>query len=247
MAAEKKTIYDLATERFPANEYRDPLKDIWDVPGYNYRVSVPADATNFINFAKGNSQELEEMLLTADESDDTPPERSEFGEFAIKNRLKFHVSIPEEAPLQKKAFDIIIPVLMRHEVNFKFLRKPLKMSDTLGQAGKDVTIFTNTRGDKTVKEWGALIHEITEALVKNNVPPGYKVNLNLREEPENRIEGCHYVTYRYEKIKNRRNWPNPDLVDDIVITVENQQEPQNPPNSQKNVTISISNLGLGNK
>jgi len=207
MAADDKTIYELVTEHFSVDKDLD-LLDVYIIQGHNYKAAIAPKAPNFINISRG----------TDVEKDSRPRERSKFGQYVAPCTLKFHVSIPEdEEILRKKAFDLLIPILIGHGVNFKFLKKGLKMSAESGQAGKDITIFANTRLDKKTEDWQKLITEITAVLVTNNIPPGYQVEGDV-EKPEQKIQGCNYVTYRYER-------PKPvDPLKNMKIDVPNQKE-----------------------
>ena len=207
MAANDKTIYDLVTEYFPVGKDLN-LEDKYIIQEHNYKAAIASEARAFINLSRGVNVEI----------DSPPRERSAFGKYIAPCTLKFHVSIPEdEEILQKNAFDLLIPILMEHGVNFKFLKKGLKMSAERGQAGKDITIFANTRLDKTMSDWQKLITEITTVLVANNIPPGYQVEGDA-EKPEYKIQGCNYVTYRYER-------PKPvDPIKKMQIDVPNQKE-----------------------
>lgn len=207
MAANDKTIYDLVTERFP-NGKDFGLEDVYVIQEHNYKAAIASEARSFINLSRGTNVEI----------DSPPRSRSSFGQYIAPCTLKFHVSIPEDDEiLQKKAFDLLIPILMEHGVNFKFLKKGLKMSVEREQAGKDITIFANTRLDKTMGDWQKLITEITTVLVANNIPPGYQVEGDV-EKPEYKIQGCNYVTYRYERPKPR------DPIEKMQIDVPNQKE-----------------------
>ena len=214
MAADDKTIYDLVTERFPNGKDFDLLEDLYILQGYNYKAGLSSDSTDYISLTRGSSGF----------SVDSPPrEKSPFGNSISRHRLKFHVSIPEEDhELKKRAFDLLIPIMMRYEVSFKFLRESLKTYNDPLQAGKVITIYTKDNLDKNKEAWERLIYEITSTLVQNGIPPGYRVGFNApaKVKPERKINGSNYVTYRYESIK----WPNPDPVEDIRIDVKDQQE-----------------------
>ncbi len=207
MAADEKTIYDLVTEYFVVDKDYD-VNDTIDIPP-NYKANVLPKNKDFIYIG---------VKRTKDLSQDSPTrERSNFGKVAGRHVLKFHISIPEDNEiLHKRAVDVLMPILMKQGVNFKFLKKGLKMSEIEGeeeQAGRDITIYTNTTLDKKLDDWTRFITEITTALVQHQIPPGYCVT----GKGEHEINGCNYVTYRYE-----RGDPPKDPVQIIHIDVPNQ-------------------------
>ena len=211
MAADEKTIYEDITDHFFVGKKYD-MNDVIDVQP-NYRASILGENKDFIYLGVKKTKNILE---------DSPPlHRSELGQLAVKHELKFHISIPEDdEALHKRAIDVLIPVLMKHHVNFKFLKKGLKMTDVEGeeqQAGRDITIYAKNSPDKELKDWTALTTEITEFLVKNDIPPGYLVT----GKGERKITGCNYVTYRYEK-----RTPRDDPIKSMVINIPCQKAPE---------------------
>lgn len=221
MAADEKTVYQLVNDYF-----RDPknrkLLSKYMLNQYNYRTSRTIDSEKFIYFQMEDETELFE-----DTDEDTKKRDPKIGKIVCDYGLKFHVSIPEwDDELYKKSFDLLLPLLMGQQVEFKFLRSEFKMSEQTGQAGKDITIYANMTPQKSLEDWTDLIIRITTILVENDIPPGYAVE-GTSTKPQFKIKGCNYVTYRYEdEAHGTHKRPKPDPVTSIRIEVQGQENPR---------------------
>lgn len=212
MAADEKSLYQKVNDYF----YEDKVYGITNAYEVdNYKILPLQKSYNFIYFAWQQENELFEDI-----SDDPA-----IGKSVRQNGLKFHVSIPEwDQDLYNRSFDLLIPLLMKQGVDFKFLKSGHKMSDQKGQAGKDITIYASARPDKNLGEWEKLIYDITIALVQSKIQPGYKVVNNAKKEYL--IDGCNYISYRYEnETTKKRIRPNPDPITKFKINIPNQMLP----------------------
>lgn len=181
----------------------------------NYQIfPMAGDAMDFIYFA------AQPFYITPVKKERYDPK---VGKSFREHGLKFHITLPEmDRELFNKECNILIPLLMSHGVDFKILKEHLRMSDDPDQAGKDVTIYASYRPDKSLADWKNIIKEITVTLVENHIPPGYLVESTFKK-PEYGIEGCHYVSYRYE-INNNPKTPKKDFLKKVYIDVEGQEK-----------------------
>jgi len=153
------------------------------------------------------------------------------GEGAIfkKYQLKFHVSLPDwNKDMFAEGWGIIRDILMQHRVTlFKVIRAGKSMSNTAGQAGKDVTIYASDNPEKTLIEWGQICQELTEALVRANIPPGFRPH-GTAGKREQSVAGSSYICYRYcdeaeENAKRASPWPAPDPCANLRVNVSGQR------------------------
>jgi hypothetical protein len=216
MAANESTIYQCVNDYFKEKRSR---MDKFKLNEYSYRASLTIDSDNFIYFSMESEIDLFDNVEVIKDS--------RIGQMVCDYGLKFHVSIPEWSDeLYNKGFDLLLPFLMEQKVEFKILKSNLKMSDQTGQAGKDITIYANATPEKSLENWTDLITGITTILVKNGVPPGY-LSEGVKQKPESRITGCNYITYRYEKERNKKNVRlKTDPVASIKIEVPDQEKPK---------------------
>lgn len=153
--------------------------------------------------------------------------------------LKFHISLPErDRILFVKGCNIIIGHFVKHEVGgFKVVRDHERMSYTVGQEGKDFTIYTKFDKDKTLKDWKNIFETITRDLVKAGVPPGYRILFSyvkalpdygkMKKSLEKAVKVVKwerkinaYFYYRYEK-----RWPKDDPLKNFALDVAVDKQP----------------------
>ncbi len=135
------------------------------------------------------------------------------GEFFKNNKLKFHIGLPEnDEPMFEKGWNITKDILMNNNVGFfKIINKGLKMSDQIGQEGKDITIYAYYDPDKDLAKWQSILQTINQHLIDAKIPPGKKPSGIKKEERP--ISGSSYITYRYDI----KSWPPEDLCAKITV------------------------------
>lgn len=139
-------------------------------------------------------------------------EPCEEGKFIEANKLKFHISLPENnSNMFEKGWAITKNILMNHNVNsFKIIKAGIKMSDEVGQEGKDITIYAYFNPEKDIASWELILKSINQQLIEAGVTPGRKPSGVKKEQKA--ISGSDYITYRYE-----RKWPTDDICAKIAL------------------------------
>lgn len=98
--------------------------------------------------------------------------------------LKFHISLPE-----------------KNRNSFKIAHENVRMSEDPSngsQRGKDITIYFKHNADQSFEFWQTVMQEITDALVKANISPGYRPPREGKRG-DKPFPGSEYISYRYEK------------------------------------------------
>jgi hypothetical protein len=188
--------YEALIERFgPAGK-----KAILVTGGYGAFI-LPGNRS-FIGFQRG---------------DDPEGQPSQEGHIFKEYGLKFHISLPEfNLEMYKKGWNIVRNTLFYHKVqSFKVIMPGKKMSDDLGQEGKDVTVYIDAEPSRTVEEWKIVLEDVTNRLAQEGISPGYRPP-GTAAKPEKPIKGTNYVTYRYEN-KKEESWPEFDPCEVIAV------------------------------
>ncbi len=147
--------------------------------------------------------------------------------------VKFHISLPEADKTEPgsdfaKGYRIIVDILFKHRIaSFKVIKPDhFFVEGNYQQRGKDFTIYCKGNAELNLQSWQAIMTEITEALVRENVRPGYRPELQTDRmsdyhRDDKAITGSNFITYRIERGVN-------DPVADaggISIDVSGQLEP----------------------
>lgn len=109
---------------------------------------------------------------------------------------KLHISVDDENNNLIKAWDCIIDVFLKHKLSFVKIQKLENIKDNIDEpwdCGRQFTIYMQQNPEKTIEEWQALMNEITDIFVRENIRPGY---LNPTTK---RIEGSSYFSYKNDK------------------------------------------------
>lgn len=121
-------------------------------------------------------------------------------EFLKKNSnplgWKFHISIDDERENMILAWDNIVPIFMKHKVNFiKLIRPECHQDDEHSESerGRQFTVYIEQNLEKTKDDWQNLINEITDKLVEKGIKPGYQ-NVVAKA-----VQGSSYFYYRNDK------------------------------------------------
>lgn len=110
---------------------------------------------------------------------------------------KLHISVaPEDI---EKAWSLICPILMKHEVSgFKIihpdvLESAFRKNNLDHIANKQFTIYQFRNPQFDTQKWEAVIKEIDEVLQKNDIKPSQTPDVDKK------IEDSHYFSYRNDK------------------------------------------------
>ncbi len=109
---------------------------------------------------------------------------------------KFHISIDDERENMIRAWDNLVPIFIKHRVNFiKLIRPECHCDDEHSESerGRQFTIYIEQNLEKNRDDWQSLINEITDKLVEQNIKPGYQ-NIIAKAIP-----GSNYFYYRNDK------------------------------------------------
>lgn len=145
--------------------------------------------------------------------------------FLVSNRLKFHISLPEDK--YAEGWDVVMPILIAREVVlFKIPHQGESMSSQKGQYGKDITVYADKNPNYGIEDWQEILTQITDALVKAQIPPGYKTARTETESKrfDNEITGSKYISYRYDTKKTINKDEDPCIR--LRINVDQPYEPQ---------------------
>ncbi len=220
-SATPELSYDALAEHFCGAGKKGMLQ----VAGYGAFI-LPGNRS-FIGFARG---------------EDSSGEPSKEGNIFKEYGLKFHISLPEfNLPMYKRGWDIVRNTLFYHKVqSFKVIMPGKKMSDEVGQEGKDVTVYIDAEPNRTTAEWKIVLEDITNRLAQDGISPGYRP-LGTSDKPEKPIRGTNYVTYRYENDKKGGSWPKHDPCETIDVVCRFQQ-PEIPPLKSSEMLEKIESL-----
>lgn len=118
------------------------------------------------------------------------------GEVFKEYKLQFHISLPESDRVKyAQAWDIAKDILIENQVGFfKVAHERTKMSAKDGsQRGKDITIYAQSNPEKSLQDWQNILTDITEKLVRADIPPGYETSkTGLRADTA--INGSNYIS-----------------------------------------------------
>lgn len=206
-------LYERLNELFPKDlegfGFQDKFTEIHEGAYFVSPLSAVKGAmieTAFLHFASVSSKPV------------PLEEQTKIGKLSIKTGLKFHISLPEwDRRLYRMACNVIIRELIRKKINsFKVVRDHERMSWTIGQEGKDFTIYVKGNPEMSLKDWSGLLNGINTVLLEKNVPPGYRILGNYisalkdyedlkgemikhRIPKEARVQGSFRFYYRYEE------------------------------------------------
>ncbi len=97
---------------------------------------------------------------------------------------KFHLSIAQDPENVEKAWDTLVPILLKHKVGQAKVVKPEYPSE----ASKVIAVYTFNGGPK-LDQWEPFLKDVESAFRECKVAPGEKIF-------EHKIEGSEYIYYR---------------------------------------------------
>lgn len=143
------------------------------------KVSGDARRAMFQNRPKISQQDQDRPQWTVTTSQRTiePPKIREAG-------WKFHFSIAQDSNNVEKAWDVLVPILLKHKVGQSKVIKPEHHSE----ASKVIAVYTFNGGPK-LDQWEPFLAEVESAFKEQQINPGEKIY-------EHKIEGSDYIYYR---------------------------------------------------
>ncbi len=97
---------------------------------------------------------------------------------------KFHLSIAQDHENIEKAWNILVPILLKHKVGQAKVVKP----ESTSEANKVIAVYTFNGGPK-LDQWEPFLKDVESAFRENTVTPGGNIF-------EHKIEGSDYIYYR---------------------------------------------------
>ncbi|MBX9586970.1 MAG: hypothetical protein K2X50_06900 [Gammaproteobacteria bacterium] len=97
---------------------------------------------------------------------------------------KFHLSIAQNSENVEKAWDVLLPLLIKHKVGQAKVVKPEHPSE----ASKVIAVYTFNGGPK-LDQWEPFLKDVESAFKDCKIDPGEKIF-------EHKIEGSEYIYYR---------------------------------------------------
>lgn len=103
---------------------------------------------------------------------------------------KFHLSIAQDAANVEKAWNSLVPILLKYKVGETKVVRPESQQD----ASKVITVYTFSGGPE-LNQWESFLEDTELAFRQNEVVPGEQIF-------ESHIEGSAYIYYRNDADEN---------------------------------------------